>query len=141
MRRQPRAKVEICTAYALKIKRIDAIMRFNGNDDHDWALLTQKFDVEEEDVDEVRHSSFKNASYGDCVKPYDSYTNPHFDFYGGPLAHAFEAAAAKVLGEGHDISIVLMEDFNTYRPSPEDHEDFPVYAMYLVHKPTMLARA
>lgn len=65
---------------------------------------------------------YPKIKYHDAVETYD------FD---GPLMKAFETAATKVLGDDHNVSVVLQERFGK-------EEDQPNYAMYLVHKPTML---
>ena len=67
---------------------------------------------------------YKKLKYVDVVEGYD---------FGGPLMDAFEEAAAKILGKDHGISVVLQKRFGEV-----EEEGDPDYAMYLVHKSTMV---
>ena len=80
-------------------------------------MASSIFEMDEE-------KEYKKLKYHDVV---DSHG------FEGPLMDAFETAATKILGADHDVSVVLQERFGT----AEDGE--PNYAMYLVHKESMLA--
>jgi hypothetical protein len=67
---------------------------------------------------------YEKLKYVDVVEGYD---------FGGALMSVFEEAAAKVLGKDHGVSMVLQKRFGE-----ADEEGDPVYAMYLVHKSTMV---
>jgi hypothetical protein len=67
--------------------------------------------------------SYKVITYNDAVDDYS---------FGGALMSAFEAAVTKVLGGNHALSVIFQQRFG------EVEDEVPKFAMYLVHKPTML---
>ena len=63
----------------------------------------------------------------------------HGSDFSGPLADAFEAAATKILGVDHGLSITLHKRMEEVQVMvQEEEEETPTFATYVVHQKSML---
>ena len=137
-------KAEVVVAFALRIKLSDdfdsralsaMIANLNAYEPSLFSLASAA-----SEGGELPESKAKKARLSSVLEVDEDRAYPVFKYHDavdscdfeGPLMRAFEKAAITVLGEGHDVSVVLQKRFGKA-------EDASTYAMYLVHKPSMLA--